>query len=110
MPIPVTGSIVVEDEAVCLFRNGSGMPAWRVRWSEVTEVAAWKLDAWAFDVLCIGFRPAGADEYFYCDEHQLGWDVLLEELDRLFGLKLEDWWRAVVFPAFQENFTLLWRR
>jgi hypothetical protein len=110
MPIPVTSSIVVHDEAVSVYRDGSDAPVWRVCWADVTEVAAWKIDAWAFDELCIGFRPAGADDYFYCDEHQPGWDTLLEKLDRLFGLKADDCWSAVAFPPFEEKFTLLWRR
>ena len=110
MPIPVTGTIVVDDEAVCLFRAGSDAPAWQVRWTRVTEVAAWKLDAWAWDVLCIGFRAPGAAGYIYCDEHQARWDALLEKLDRLFGLKAEDLWQAVILPPFEEKFTILWRR
>lgn len=103
------GTILVDDEALCL-DVGCRAPAWRVRWADVAEVAAWKQDVFAYDLLCVGLRPAGGAEYFTCDEAQTGWAALLHELEQRFDVKANDWWPEVVFPAFEENFTLLWRR
>ena len=103
------GVILMDEKAVSLAAPGGGAPHWQIRWADVAEVATWKLDLFAFDLLCLGLRPEAGADYLTCNESHEGWVALLHELKRRFGVKEEAWWPAVVVPAFEENFTLLWR-
>jgi hypothetical protein len=82
---------------------------WQLRWQDVAEIVAWKEDLVTIDLLCLGFRLLGEPDYLQCNEQQSGWSELCAELKRRFPLR-PDWWSAVVVPAFQQNWSLLWRR
>jgi hypothetical protein len=103
-----THRIQVEDEAVCVIENRSGAVVWRIPWSEVKEIAAWKEDLFGYDLICLGFRTIDDPEYCSCHEDQPGWDALNAAIETHFGVRNEDWWPSVAFPAFRRNWTTLW--
>lgn len=106
--------IIVAEVGVALVDARTGAAEWSVRWADVKQIVAWKDDAFAFDIICIGFQvqgePDAAEEprYYRCDEEQPGWKELLEALERMFGVRVADWWQSVAFPAFAGNATVLW--
>ncbi len=99
--------IVVHDDAIELYEPNDSI-RWRVRSSEIVEIAAWKDDVFAYDIICFGFRIDGAEKYLACDEEADGWDELQEFVKNRFGIKLEDWFDRVAFPAFVPNFITIW--
>jgi hypothetical protein len=104
-----TGSILVNDDGVCS-SNADGALAWHLRWGDIGKIAAWKKDVLAYDIVCLGFQAADRDDFFYCDEHQDGWDTLVGELKNRFDVQSHEWLPQVLRPPFQEKFTIVWRR
>ncbi len=80
----------------------------RVRWSEVLEVFAYKMDLFTVDEICIGFRVDAAGAYCWVSEEFTGYRELLDEIKKRFPGIREDWFSTVAFPAFVENRTTLW--
>lgn len=99
--------IVMNGEGVGLF-DDNDVAVWKIRWEEVKEVVAYKDDVFAYDIICVGFRVGDEPYYQCCDEEHKGWDELHRELAERFGVRLEDWWQGVAFPAFARNWTILW--
>lgn len=89
--------------------DATGRPVWRCQWSDVEEVAAWKYDLLVYDLICIGFRIKADAHYYQCCEEDQGWDRLLDLIERRFGAPSADWWERVSRPAFQENWTVIWK-
>ena len=81
---------------------------WRIRWADVRQVAAWKEDVFAYDIIFLGFRVGEDEEYLVCNEQDGGWKEVQGKLRRRFGIEWEKWWSGVAFPAFAMNWTELW--
>jgi len=81
-----------------------------VRWADVKEIVAFKVDLFAVDLICIAFRVSDDGEYFEIDEEMPGYKALLEALPATFPGIRTDWFSEVAFPAFATNATSLWRR
>jgi hypothetical protein len=92
------GFTVVED-AKTLFR---------VRWPDVKEIFAFKLDLLTTDCVCLGFRISETSEYLRVNEEMPGYSALVEEMQRVFPDYNHGWWMQVAFPAFATNFTPVW--
>jgi hypothetical protein len=90
-------SVFVEEE-----KKGS------VRWSDVVEVFAYKVDLFSVDQICIGFRVESAGTYWWVGEDDVGYREFLEELSRRFPGIRADWFTEVAHPAFAENRTTIW--
>ena len=85
------------------FRSGSN----RVKWSEVTQIAAFKRDMLTIDDVWFQFT-ANATPVLICEE-QPGFAELESEVLALFPSAAS--WRAqVIQPAFATNFTVLYSR
>lgn len=102
-------SISVDDAGVSEV-SPTGKTMQHVRWDEVEEIAAWKVDLYSYDVIRIGVRPTELRGSLTFDEEQDAWETFLNMLNQRFTLQPPDWWSAVAFPAFQQNLTILWRR
>ena len=100
--------IVVDAEHVARLDAPTATPLWRIGWADVREVAAWKDDVFSYDIICLGFRTQ-AGGFCWCDEEDEGWDDLLAVTERVLGVQSEDWWKRVAFPAFRQNWTVLWQ-
>jgi hypothetical protein len=81
---------------------------WSISLNDVIEIAAWKDDLFAYDVICVGFRRRGRRDYDWCDEEMTGWDDLMRFLQSRYGLDREAWIMDVARPAFERCFRTLW--
>lgn len=85
-----------------------GVSRGSIRWTDVIEVFAYKLDCFTVDEICIGFRIDEAGTHYWVSEEFVGYKQLVEELNSRFPGIRTDWFSDVAFPAFVENRTSLW--
>ena len=109
MGLPSSGTISVDVEGV-RSSDAKGALRWQLRWNEIIRICAYKTDAFVYDIICMEFGVEGATAHFCCDEEQKGWKELKAEIRRRYDLKVKAWWSTVAFPAFAENFTVIWER
>jgi hypothetical protein len=83
---------------------------WSIRWDDVEEIVAFKVDAIVVDHICLGFRRSGETEFVVADEETPGWQELNDQLSQQFGVAFDQWFEIVAFPAFVENRITLWSR
>ena len=91
------------------FRVTGSVPA-LVRWADVGEIATWKEDLFAYDLICVGFRLAGGTADVVIDERQGGYEAVVAAMARQFPSIPERWEHAVAFPAFVANYTVLFKK
>jgi hypothetical protein len=101
--------LALAPEDLTLFSAKSSSEQWRVRWSQLEEIVAYKVDAITVDHLCLAFRQHGETAFHVIDEETPGWNSLLEELGNRFGVHHDAWFTKVAFPPFAENWIVLWR-
>lgn len=99
----------VTSHGVRLTSSKSGRDLWTVRWDELDEVVAYKVDAAIVDHVCLAFRKRGEDSFHVADEETAGWEELNGALEERFGIEKSRWFGDVALPAFAENWTVLWR-
>jgi len=80
----------------------------QVRWMDVEQVVAFKLDLGTTDCICLGFRTG--DWITHVKEEMGGYTELVEAMQREFPDYEKDWWCRVAFPAFATNYTTVWER
>lgn len=107
---PSAFHLLVDEVGVRLRDVKSQADVWRVQWADVREIAAWKDDVFCYDIICMGFRIGDEDAFFECDEKRAGWDALNAALLDRFGVRWENWFSVVAYPAFVLNWTVLWHR
>jgi hypothetical protein len=81
-----------------------------IPWTNIENVAAFKRDLYAYDLICIAFETA---EFAYeINEEMTCWPAFVAEIStHLPGcLKAEEWYLAVMLPAFKTNWTVLYSR
>ncbi|MEM6692951.1 MAG: hypothetical protein AAF664_26215 [Planctomycetota bacterium] len=79
-----------------------------VRFVDVREIVAFKLDLLVTDLICVGFNCEGLDEAVELDEDTPGFDALMDVVHTRFDVASE--WRCqMMFPAFQTKQTTLWK-
>jgi len=99
----------VSPDGVRLTSSKSGREIWTVRWDELDEIVAYKVDAMIFDHICLAFRKRAEDSFHVTDEETAGWEDLNRALAERFGIEESRWHGDVAAPAFAENWTVLWR-
>ena len=82
---------------------------WSLLWRDVDEIAAWKVDCYIHDLVCLGFRVRGEVDYYVCDEQTEGWDDLRRDMEAVFKIDPAKW-EQVVKPPMETNLTVLWDR
>lgn len=102
--------LALSPEAVSLVSARSGRELWRVEWNQIKEICAFKVDCITVDLICFGFQVAGSETIRIADEETPGWKELLTELSTRYGIEENSWFDKVAFPAFKENYTVLWKR
>ena len=100
--------IDVDDDGFSVSLDGSD--ASRVDWASVKEIAAFKRDLFAYDEICLGFRCGSDDRFWWVGEEDVGYKALRAEVEKRFDGLLENWWSTVAFPAYEENWTTIWKR
>lgn len=78
-----------------------------IRWADIKEIFAFKVDAWSFDIVCLGFRVDDSGENYEVDEDWPGFRELVSAIEDRFDIQ-DGWWSQVAFPAFETNYTTLW--
>jgi hypothetical protein len=100
----------VTTDGADLIHCSSDQTFWSLRWRDIDEIIAFKIDTITFDRLCLGFRCQVDGAYLATDEETPGWKELNHQLLLTFGLSFDRWFETVAFPAFAENRTILWSR
>jgi hypothetical protein len=91
-------------------RNGDAS-RFEVTWNRVERIVAFKLDCFGVDLICLGFVLTNLpDRMYVIDEEAVGYDALVEEMQRRCPGFAHDWWLKVAQPPFARSETLVWRR
>ena len=109
------GIFIQEEER--LVRTSSGIEVyqsdefcWKIRWNEVSGVYAYKLDALSVDVICFAFQKRSRNDIVWCiHEDMPGFKEVVEDIERLTKGGWPARFRDVAVPAFEFNWTELWR-
>ena len=80
-----------------------------VPWREIRQIDAYKIDLWAVDEVCLGFRFGADDSWIEVSESDGGWRPLLESIRRRFPTIPAGWEYDVLFPPFAANERTLYR-
>lgn len=97
------------DEAAAGYRIDGELT---IRRSEISVIVAFKRDLMTFDQICVGIActepgPDGRCDLECIEEGNPTYAAVVEDLARHFDLA-EGWWMEVAFPAFEENWTVIW--
>lgn len=97
---------LVSDEEGFSFYVGED-ERWRVRWDEIEQIVAYKLDLFTVDQLRLDFLThTGAKITIHEDLD--GFNEFRERMDASLPHIKPGWWSMVVFPAFDENRTVIY--
>ena len=103
---PPVRSIRVCDDSLMLF-EGDQLRR-RVRWGDVLEVVAFKRDLITYDEIRLAFRVEGG--WVELGEGIEGWSGLLIAVERHFPTVPPGWYQAVMVPAFEACYRVLYER
>jgi hypothetical protein len=103
------GDLRVEGDAFALHEYGSGQLLWRIDLAEIDRVMMYKMDLWAVDLVCCQVFLSGEREAIVFHEEMRGFTAVMTLLHTLPGFR-QDWWDAVVHPAFATNLTVVFER
>ena len=100
-------TIEVDGDGVTL-RKGASMTAW-MRWEDIRAVASFKVDCYAYDLICFAVEAREEGAGFVVNEEHPQFEELVGAFEaRLPGFDGE-WFRKVAFPAFETCETVLYR-
>lgn len=100
--------VVIRDDGFSIMRGSA--EATHVNWASVVEIVAFKHDLFSIDEICLGFRVEGSDRFLWAGEEDQGFVGLRDDVEDCFEGILPSWFHQVAFPAFEENWTTIWRR
>ncbi|MGC4049818.1 MAG: hypothetical protein QM757_09930 [Paludibaculum sp.] len=106
------GIVVCDDLGISLTRpSRAGMPQHRIAWHEIGAVFAYKQDCYTVDQICLTVVDLSGTARLVISEDDGGYQHLVEQLpNHLPGcLTPGDWFHQVAFPAFETNWTELYR-
>ncbi|MEM7677894.1 MAG: hypothetical protein AAF449_18000 [Myxococcota bacterium] len=75
-------------------------------WSDVDEIRTYKVDCFAYDDICLGFRVG--DYWYEVSEEDGIFRSVVETIEQRFLGIPSNWYREVMLPAFETNDRLLW--
>lgn len=78
-----------------------------VAWADIVEIVAFKRDVFAYDVISLGFRLDGTEDFVEIAEDFPGYRGFIKIVESRFTLA-ENWWNDVAFPAFETNWATIW--
>lgn len=105
---PLPTRVVLEGDTVTVFAQDTAIESFR--WSEVSMVSAYKQDCFAVDRIWMAFDLPGDAAPVCVHEECQGWDELVEQMQQRCAGYRADWWSTVAVPAFETNFTVIWKR
>lgn len=77
-------------------------------WDQIEEIAAFKRDLGTIDDIRLGFLVSGV--WHEVSESDDGFLMLSKAMQERFSDIPEDWYSVVMLPAFETNWTTLWKR
>lgn len=78
-------------------------------WRRLDAVCAWQVDTWV-DTLVVRFELMERGTFVCMNDRMPGFKELMAEVERRCAGFEPDWRHSVMFPAFAENYTVLWKR
>jgi hypothetical protein len=81
----------------------------RMRWNDISEIVAFKLDLGTYDTIRLGVSSAVDEHYIELDEEWSGFPQFVTEIERRFSFS-HDWWSRVTLPPFATNLVTLWSK
>ena len=103
---PVNGVISITEDGFSVWKGPEQLAD--VKWDDISEIRAYKVDRWATDRICWGFLRSGRDDLIEVHEEMFGFEKLQKVAEARYGVSLADWWSEVAFPAFATNMTVIW--
>ena len=95
-------SVFVDDK-------GFSVRGCEVRWDAIRAIATYKRDLFIYDDICLAFQME-AELWVEVSEEEPHFQLLVREVERRFPGVPEDWFTAVMHPAFEPNYSVLWRK
>jgi len=106
---PKNGVIGIEDDGFTVTVPGRRTTHREaMKWGDVREVRAFKEDLYTVDRICWRFCKDDDERAVDVNEEMLGFAELRKSIESRFGVRDEDWFQDVAFPAFVENMTVIW--
>jgi hypothetical protein len=106
-PSAPPSTIEVNGDGVTL-RKGGSTTSW-MRWEDIRAVRSFKLDCYAYDLICVAVESRAEGAGFLVDEEHPQFKELIGAFEaRLLGFDGE-WFQKVAFPAFETCETVLYR-
>jgi hypothetical protein len=85
------------------------IPVVILRRDEVTKISAYKIDLGTVDQICVGVHTFRSVNCVELQEEWDGYKAVVAEIERRFSIA-DGWLPKATFPAFQENYTVLYAR
>ena len=79
-----------------------------MKWSEITELGAYKADLITYDQ--IEMRIVYGEMSFTISEELPGWYQFVRKTKDIFPTISKDWDVKIVFPAFETNYIILYEK
>ena len=79
-----------------------------ILWNEVQEINAYKKDMMVYDLICLDIILKSS--VITIQEEFKGWTEFMIEMSRVFPTINLDWYFNIMNPAFETNFTTLYKR
>jgi hypothetical protein len=102
--------LVVNPRGLALHKPGIGRDLWSLRWSDIEEIVAIKIDRPATDLVCLGLKSEHESDYRIFDREMPGWNDVVNELGKRFDSTIGGRLGDIEDPLLAENFTVLWSR
>jgi len=78
-----------------------------VRWADLESIRTYKLDVFAYDLICIAFESSSG-ECVAIHEQMKGFMGVVKQMEQTFPEIPSDWYTTVMLPAFATNERVLW--
>jgi hypothetical protein len=83
-------------------------PLFQLHWLGVKEIITFKLDAFGFAVIGLGFRIFEEPQYCIVYDDYENWNQLCDALHTEFSIHWADVFPHVAYPAFAQNRMVIW--
>ena len=107
-PIPDPPEIRTDANGLALYRDGEVLAA--IEWSDVRRIAAYKHDLFIVDEICVAFEYVSSEgTWLEISEEFSGYKDCMKAVLQMFPEIPEGWFSDVAFPAFETNYSVLWK-
>ncbi|MCG3136999.1 MAG: hypothetical protein HJJLKODD_00840 [Phycisphaerae bacterium] len=101
------GRLILNECGFYLLKNGQCEIA--IRWTDVHTIQTFKRDYFTYDMICLAFE-IGKNEWIEIWESMVDFMKVTAKMHEEFSTIPQGWYTVVMFPAFEPNCRILWRR